>query len=547
MKNYLNNNVDDEDLIEVDRVTPELVREALKKMKSSKSDVLFDFNSDCLINAPEILHIHLANLFRTFLIHGEVAMILLLCSLVPIVKDNLGDLTSSDNYRAIAKSSLILKLFDWIVLLLQGEKLSSDELQYGYQKLSSTVMCTWTAASVIGHFNRAGNDVFGALLDCSKAFDMVEWVKLFQELIKKKVSFVFLRVLLFIYQEQSCDVSWNGRFSYRFGVKNGVRQGAVSSPILFGLYIDKLIKLLRQSGIGCKIGTYYFGVLVYADDIVLLCPSRMGLQAMIKVCEKFAGENNLKFSTNVDPKKSKTKCIHFSKQKLELAKINLNDDLLPWVDSALHVGNTLERDNSFARDLLLKRGDFIGRVHSILQEFHFANPLVKMKMFNIYTTSFYGSCLWNIFNGSCDKLFTAWNIAVRMAFDIPRNTHKFLIEEISECPHPQVMLAKRFLKFHETLQKSKKFGIRFLSELSSFNLVTNYGQNLWNIRRKCDNVVNSGNLYKKMKYAPVPDLEKWKVDVVKDLIEVKWNLSEIENLETDNEEIDDLLKIVCSS
>ena len=170
-----------------------------------------------------------------------------------------------------------------------------------------------------------------------------------------------------------------------------------------------------------------------------------------------------------------------------------------------------------------------------------------MKMFNIYTTSFYGSCLWNIFNGSCDKLFTAWNIAVRMAFDIPRNTHKFLIEEISECPHPQVMLAKRFLKFDETLQKSKKFGIRFLRELSSSNLVTNYGQNLWNIRRKCDNVVNSGNLYKKMKYAPVPDLEKWKVDVVKDLIEVKWNLSEIENLEIDNEEIDDLLKIVCSS
>ena len=136
------------------------------------------------------------------------------------------------------------------------------------------------------------------------------------------------------------------------------------------------------------------------------------------------------------------------------------------------MGNSLERDNSFARDLLLKRGDFIGRVHSILQEFHFANPLVKMKMFNIYTTSFYGSCLWNIFNGSCDKLFTAWNIAVRMAFDIPRNTHKFLIEEISECPHPQVMLAKRFLKFHETLQKSKKFGIRYLNELSSDKLVT---------------------------------------------------------------------------
>ena len=132
------------------------------------------------------------------------------------MKDNLGDLTSSDNYRAIAKSSLVLKLFDWVVLLSQGDKLSSDELQYGYQKLCSTVMCTWTAANVISHFNRAGNDVFGALLDCSKAFDMVEWVKLFEELIKREVSGVFLRVLLFIYEEQSCDVNWNGRLSFRF-------------------------------------------------------------------------------------------------------------------------------------------------------------------------------------------------------------------------------------------------------------------------------------------------------------------------------------------
>ena len=151
------------------------------------SDVVFPFSSDCLINAPEVLHYHLATLFRTFLIHGKVAIILLLCSLIPIVKDNLGDLTSSDNYRAIAKSSLVLKLFDWVVLLSQGDKLSSDELQYGYQKLSSTGMCTWTAANVIGHFNRAGNDVFGALLDCSKAFDMVEWAKLFEDLIKRKV------------------------------------------------------------------------------------------------------------------------------------------------------------------------------------------------------------------------------------------------------------------------------------------------------------------------------------------------------------------------
>ena len=50
-----------------------------------------------------------------------------------------------------------------------------------------------------------------------------------------------------------------------------------------------------------------------------------------------------------------------------------------------------------------------------------------------------------------------------------------------------------------------------------------------------------------LKYAPVPENDLWKVEAVKDLLEVKWNLSEIENVELNMEEIDDLLERICSS
>ena len=117
---------------------------------------------------------------------------------------------------------------------------------------------------------------------------------------------------------------------------------------------------------------------------------------MIDICQKFANEHNLQFSTNSDPAKSKTKCIHFSKKQIDLASIKLNGNSLIWVESGNHVGNILERDNSFTKDVRLKRGSFIGRVHSIMQEFYFANPMIKLKMISIYATSFYGSSLWNI-------------------------------------------------------------------------------------------------------------------------------------------------------
>ena len=128
----INNNIGDEAHIEIEKINPALIREAMKKIKSNKSDPLFEFSSDFLKNAPDILYVHLANIIRSFLVHGHVSNFLLLATLVPIVKDKLGELNSSSNYRSIAISSLILKLLDWIIILNYGHLLRLDELQFGF-------------------------------------------------------------------------------------------------------------------------------------------------------------------------------------------------------------------------------------------------------------------------------------------------------------------------------------------------------------------------------------------------------------------------------
>ena len=95
-----------------------------------------------------------------------------------------------------------------------------------------------------------------------------------------------------------------------------------------------------------------------------------------------------------------------------------------------------------------------------------------MEIIKKYATSFYGSPLWNLSDGSCDRLFTAWNNAIRDTFAVDRKTHKYLLEEISNSDHPLLMLSLRFVKFHQTLQKSKKRCVKFLSSLSKENLQT---------------------------------------------------------------------------
>ena len=74
---------------------------------------------------------HLAVLIQGFLIHGYISEILLLATVVPLIKDKLGDLCSSKNYRSIAISSLIVKILDWIIIILHGDKLKYDKFQFG--------------------------------------------------------------------------------------------------------------------------------------------------------------------------------------------------------------------------------------------------------------------------------------------------------------------------------------------------------------------------------------------------------------------------------
>ena len=171
----------------------------------------FIFKSDCLKNAPLSVFEHLKYIIKSFLIHSHVSNALLLATLIPIPKDKMGDLTSSNNYRSIALSSLILTIFDWIIILLFGETLGLDDLQFSHQKNCSTTMCTWMVIESISYFTRNGSDIFTCAMDMTKAFDMVQHSLMFKKLINLRFSLIFTRLLMKMYTLQYANVRWNGK------------------------------------------------------------------------------------------------------------------------------------------------------------------------------------------------------------------------------------------------------------------------------------------------------------------------------------------------
>ena len=149
------------------------------------------------------------------------------------------------------------------------------------------------------------SNAFVLMLDASKAFDRVNYCKLFRELLKREMSPLVLRLLLFMYTNQTLRVKWGSVMLESFTVMNEVKQGGVLSPVLFAVYTDGLLLRLQESGFGCHMGGHYACALAYADDITLISPSMTGLRKMSSICEQYASEYDILFNG------SKSKLLFF--------------------------------------------------------------------------------------------------------------------------------------------------------------------------------------------------------------------------------------------
>ena len=243
------------------RVTGLVVKEAIKRLWAKKGDVTGSYNCDMIKNCPDLFYELLAGVFQSWLMHGTVTRSFLACAFIPLVK-GLKDPSLTDSYRAVAGSSLILKLFDYVILHLWGDLLQSDTLQFGYKRSTSTTECSWLVMTVADHFRKRGSPVFCATLDAKQGFDRCSWSVIFSSLKKRSLPAVITRTLMFVYMEQTAVVKWGSSVSEPFSLTNGTRQGSVISPTLWCVYCEDLIAELRSLGLGCRIHDIFVGITV---------------------------------------------------------------------------------------------------------------------------------------------------------------------------------------------------------------------------------------------------------------------------------------------
>ena len=134
-----------------------------------------------------------------------------------------------------------------------------------------------------------------------------------------------------------CRVKWEGAFSDKFYVPLGTKQGGISSPIFFSIYINDLIIHLRKLGLGCHIIHKSIASILFADNLVLLAPMRGALQRMINATQLFCQNHSLQFNV----KKSKILVFGNSYKDANLKPFTICDIDIDYVMEWKNLGVTL--------------------------------------------------------------------------------------------------------------------------------------------------------------------------------------------------------------
>lgn len=242
-------------------ITSDEILKGLRNLKFSNCPGPDGIPSSILRSCADELHIPLMKFFNYSLKTGYFPSCWKESFIIPLHKN--GNRRCVENYRGIAKLSVIPKLFEKIVtnrlIHMVGSLISPH--QHGFVKgRSVTTNLMELTCHIFDAFSR-GCQMDVIYTDFSKAFDTLNHELLLYKLNCLGFPSKLLSWILSYLRSRTQRVMFKNQTSKKISVTSGVPQGSHLGPILFVLYLNDLPSILKFSRI-----------LMYADDVKLFLP-----------------------------------------------------------------------------------------------------------------------------------------------------------------------------------------------------------------------------------------------------------------------------------
>ncbi|KAJ4426643.1 hypothetical protein ANN_26441 [Periplaneta americana] len=199
---------------------------------------------------------------------------------IPIHKR--GDLKITDNYRGISLLNAGYKIYANILknkLNKHYDNIISEE-QNGFRRGRSCCDGYFALKLLVEKHREFNLETHMAFIDFKKAFDKVNRNKLLQILADDQVPQQIIQNIYNIYKTTIIAIRSNNKLSQWRPIYSGVRQGCGLSPLLFIIYINRIIQDWRQTRHGfIPINrNLQLDALLFADDLVLMASTEDDLQ-----------------------------------------------------------------------------------------------------------------------------------------------------------------------------------------------------------------------------------------------------------------------------
>ena len=213
------------------------------------------------------------------------------------------------------------------------------------------------------------------------------------------------------------------------------------------------------------------------------------------------------------------------------APLMLNGRPLPWVTTAAHLGHELTQACSPEHAAWVARAKFIDKATSVKDMFEFAEPAEILAAVQVNCCDYYGSNLWNLFDARAGQVYRAYTTNVKLAWELPRSTHTWLVTHLLGCglPTAKETILAGFTGFLARLRRSASQEVRVMAEMEMRDATSVTGRNIYMFKRELRTDPRSltprqtRDLVRSAE-KPVHPEEEWKLDLLRDMLEERSQL-----------------------